>query len=89
MRRLRSWLALAPAKARVLVKAWPAWAAAITALLGVVATTLVPLLPGGWQAQAAGYVAAAVAAVASVSAAVARVTPVVDPDQKGLLPRRG
>lgn len=82
-----AWVRTVPAKARVLVGAWPSWAAAASATLAIVGAELVPLLPGGWQARAAGYIATALGAIAFISAAVARVTPIVFPTQKGLLAR--
>lgn len=85
---LRDLAGRALAAARVVAGAWPAWAAAATALLTAASTTLVPLLPGGWAAQVAGWIAAAVAAIATVSAAVARVTPVLHADARGLLAPR-
>jgi len=84
--RARAWLATAPAKARVIVASWPARAAAAVAVLTTLSVEVVPLLPGGWATKAAGYIAAALGAVAWVSAAVARLTPILFPAQKGVLP---
>jgi hypothetical protein len=80
------WLKDVPAKAAVLIKAWPTFAASITAVLAVLAQDVVPHLPGGVAVKVLAYMAAAAAAVAAVSAAVARVTPILFPEEKGILP---
>jgi hypothetical protein len=87
--KVRTWLADVPAKAKVLLGAWPAWAAAATATLGAFGDELVPLLPDHWAVQIGGAVAVVLAAIGVVSAAVARVTPILYPEQKGLLPPEG
>lgn len=81
-----TWWQRLLAQARVLARAWPAWAAAITALLGVVTTQVVPLLPENVAVRVVAVAAAITAGVAAITAAVARVTPVIDPDAVGLLP---
>jgi hypothetical protein len=79
------WLTNLRARARVLLTAWPTVAASLTALIGVLTAEVVPQL-GGWAPKAAGFLVAAGAFVAAVSAAVARVTPILYPSEKGLLP---
>lgn len=83
---MSDWLKDVPAKALVLLKAWPTFAATITAVLAVVAQDVVPHLPGGVAVQVLGYIASALAAVAAISAAVSRVTPILFPSEKGILP---
>jgi hypothetical protein len=83
---VKQWLKDLPAKAMVLLSAWPTLAASLTAVLAVVGSELVPKLPGDWPVKAAAWVAAALAMIGVVSAAVARVTPILHPSEKGLLP---
>jgi hypothetical protein len=71
---------------RVLLKAWPAWGAALTAVLTAVATELVPQLPGPWAVRVAAWVVVALGVVASISKAVSRVTPIAFEQEAGLLP---
>jgi hypothetical protein len=87
--KVRAWLAEVPAKLKVLLGAWPTWAAIVTATLGAFGDEIVPLLPDHWAVQIGGFVATVLAGVAAVSAAVARVTPILFPEQKGLLRRDG
>lgn len=82
----KQWLKDLPEKAMVLLSAWPTLAASLTAVLAVVGTELVPKLPGDWPVKAAAWVAAALAVITVVSSAVARVTPILHPSEKGLLP---
>lgn len=84
---MSAWLKDLPKKAMVLLSAWPTIAASLTAVLAVVGTELVPQLPGDWPVKAAAWVAAAVGMIAVISAAVARVTPILHPSDKGLLPK--
>lgn len=72
-------------KVGVLLAAVPAWGAAVQSALTVVATEVVPLLPGDWQVQAAAWVAVALGWVVTIVKVVSRVTPVA-PAARGLLP---
>lgn len=83
---LVAWLSLVPAKARVVVASWPARAAAGTAVLTVISIEVVPLLPGPWAVQVGGWITTMLGAIAVVSAAVARLTPILFPEDKGILP---
>lgn len=85
LEKVKGWVRDIPAKLRVLVGAWPAWAAMITLLLGVAGDEIVPRLPGGWPVQVGGWIAGALVFVGVVSAVVARVTPVLFPQNRGLL----
>jgi hypothetical protein len=73
------------AKVRVILKAWPTWAAAFTAVLGVVAAEVIPLLPEQVGVRVAGWVAVALSVIAAATAVVRRVTPVL-PAERGVLP---
>jgi hypothetical protein len=76
------------AKLRVMVGALPTWLAALTAVLTVVGTEIVPLLPGGWPVQAGGWVVVALAVLRTAGEVVARVTTVL-PEQRGVLSPAG
>lgn len=75
-------------KIKVLLSAVPTYGAVVTAALGAVSATVIPELPGPWQAQAAAVVAAVAGFVASVVAVVSRVKPIVSEAEKGLVAAR-
>lgn len=72
-------------KIKVVLRALPSYLAVASALLTLVATQLVPLLPPDLGLQVAAWCATAVAFIASVVATIKRLTP-ADPDTYGLLP---
>lgn len=76
-------------KVKVVLKAVPTYGAAVVAALTFVSTTVVPRLPGGWAVQVGAWAAAALGVVTTVVAVVSRVTPVLFPEDKGLLPATG
>jgi hypothetical protein len=86
MSKFTVWAKTLPAKAKVLLKAWPTWAAVITGVVSVVAQDVIPHLPGDWPVKAAAYVAAGISILAAITAAVSRVTPILFPEEKGILP---
>lgn len=71
-------------KLGVVLTSLPGWLAAATAVLTIVATEVVPLLPANWPV--AGWVATALALLAAAGAVVARLTP-VEPSERGVLPK--
>lgn len=73
-------------KVKVVLTAVPTYGAAAVGVLTVVAAEAVPALPGPVAAKAAAYVASAVAAVTAVVKTVSKVTPVLFPEDEGLLP---
>lgn len=78
-------LRLMLARAKVLLTAAPTYLATVAAVLTVIATQIVPLLPADYGAQVAGWVATGLAAVAAVVRVVSILTP-ADPATYGLLP---
>lgn len=73
-------------KVKVVLTALPTWGAAAVAVLTAFATHAVPVLPVAWQVKVAAVVASAVGGILVVVSVVSRVTPILFPDDKGLLP---
>jgi hypothetical protein len=73
------------AKARVVLTAVPTYGAAVIAVLTVIAVQVVPVLPIAVGVKVAAYVAAALGIVQTVVSVVSRVTPILFPEDKGLL----
>jgi len=74
------------AKVKVFLTAVPTWGASVASVLTVVAVDVVPHLPGSWQVKVGALAATGLAWVATVTGVVARVTPILFPEDKGLLP---
>lgn len=70
---------------RTVVKSWPALAAGITVVLAAAGEQVVPLLPDSWAVRALAVLAFLGAAVGAISLAVARLTPVLFPENVGVL----
>jgi hypothetical protein len=73
-------------KLKVLLKAAPTYGAIAVALLTVVSTSVVPVLPVAIGIKVAAWIAAALGIVQAVVSVVSRVTPILFPEDKGLLP---
>lgn len=74
-------------KAGVVLKALPTRAAAVVALLTTVSLEVVPVLPVTWQLKVGAWVASAIGGITAVVAVISRVTPILWPEDKGLLPK--
>jgi len=72
-------------KVKVVLGAVPTWGAIAVGVLTAVAAELVPALPGPVAVKAAAYIAAALAAISAVVKTVSRVTPVLFPEDVGLV----
>jgi hypothetical protein len=73
-------------KVKVVLKSVPAQGAAVVALLTGVSAAVVPELPADLGVKVGAYVAAAVGVVHAVVRVVSKVTPVLFPEDEGLLP---
>jgi hypothetical protein len=73
------------AKVKIVLTAIPTYGAAAVAVLTVISTSVVPLLPVGVGVKVAAWIAAALGVIQAVVAVVKRVTPVEEAD-RGILP---
>jgi hypothetical protein len=72
-------------KVKVVLGSVPFWGAAAVGVLTAVAAELVPVLPGPVAVKVGAYIASALAAISAVVKTVARVTPVLFPEDVGLV----
>lgn len=79
------WVREVPAKVKVLLSAWPTWAVLITGLIQVGLDEIVPALPESWGLRAGAIAAGVLTGIGVVSAVVARTTPILFPQNRGLL----
>lgn len=85
MEKLSAWAGTVWAKTKVVLGAWPTWAAGITAVVTGLTIQVVPELPGPWGVKVLAGLAALGTVVRVVSHVVAIVTPVLFPENRGLL----
>lgn len=85
MERVRAAAAKAWAWAKVVLTSWPAVAAGVTAIVTGLSIQVVPEIPGPWGVRAAAWLAAVATVVRVVGLAVAVLTPVLFPQNRGVL----
>lgn len=85
MRRIRDWAHRGWAGTKVVVTAWPTWAAGIAAVVTGLTVHVVPELHGPWATKALAVLTAVGVVVRVVTHVVAILTPVLFPENRGLL----